>query len=103
MSHRVRAIVLATIAAALVAFLVVQDRVTAAGAGRYVALQRRAQSGQGPPVTIDEVMTPAVQQSVRAGLRSAGIVLVVGLGLAIGTSRRERVPRPRTGAGVTRE
>jgi hypothetical protein len=68
--------------AALAVFLVVQDRVTAAGARRYVALQRSAIAGRTPPVTIDEIMRPAVDRSVRQGVLWGGVVLLVGLGAA---------------------
>ena len=78
---------LVSVAAALVVFLVVQDRVTAAGARRYVALQRAAIAGRTPYVTIDEVMRPAVDRSVRQGVLWGGLVLVVGLGTAIFVSR----------------
>lgn len=75
--------------AALAAFLVVQDRITAAGARRYVALQRVAIAGQTPPVTIDEVMRPAVERSVRQGLVWGALVLAAGLGTAVIASRRD--------------
>ena len=82
MSVRVRWIVLASIAAAVAVFLVVQDRITAAGARDYVARQRAAAAGQAPAVTIDEVMRPAVARSVRAGLLWGGVVLAAGLAIA---------------------
>ncbi len=68
----------ATAVAALATFCVVQDRVTADGARRYVALQREALAGRGKRVTIEEVMQPAVDRSVRDGLLAAGGVAVVG-------------------------
>ena len=73
---------LASIAAAMVVFLVVQDRITAAGARDYVARQRAAALGQAPAVTIDEVMRPAVRRSVRVGLLWGGLVLAAGLATA---------------------
>jgi len=88
MSHPVRAIVLIAVAAAVVVFAVVQDRVTAAGASRYVTRQRAAMAGEAPPVTIDEVMTPAIERSVRQGLLWGGAVLTVGLGIAAAASGR---------------
>lgn len=88
MNRRVRAIVLATVTAALVVFAVVQDRVVASGAGRYAALQRAARTGAGPAVTIDEVMRPAVARSVRDGLLWSGVVLAAGLGIAGVVGRR---------------
>lgn len=87
MSDRVRWIVLGSVVAALAVFLVVQDRVTAAGARRYVALQRSALAGRTPPVTIDEVMQPAVDRSVRQGALWGGVVLLVGLGAAAVVAR----------------
>ena len=67
-----------TVLLALAAFAVVQDRVTASGARRYVALQRDALAGRGKRVTIDEVMQPAIQRSVRDGLLAAGGIVIVG-------------------------
>jgi len=80
--------VLASIAAALVVFLVVQDRVTAGGAREYVARQRASAVGQAPAVTIDEVMRPAVTRSVRVGLLWGGLVLAAGLATAAISARR---------------
>lgn len=74
----VRTILWFTIAAAIVVFCIVQDRVTAEGARRYVALQKAALAGRGSAVTIDEVMQPAVARSVRLALLSSGGVLVIG-------------------------
>jgi hypothetical protein len=71
--------VVASFAAAIVVFLVVQDRVTAGGAREYVARQRAAGVGQTPAVTIDEVMVPAVSRSVRAGAFWGSVVLIAGL------------------------
>jgi hypothetical protein len=67
-----------TVLVALAAFAVVQDRITASGARRYVALQRDALAGRGKRVTIDEVMQPAIQRSVRDGLLAAGGIVIVG-------------------------
>jgi hypothetical protein len=67
-----------TAAVALVAFCIVQDRVTAAGARRYVALQKEALAGRGPRVTILEIMQPAIAASVRDGLLAAGSVMTLG-------------------------
>ena len=99
MTRRVRAIVLVTVAAAVVVFAVVQDRVTASGAGRYGTLQRAAIAGQAPAVTVDEVMTPAIARSVRQGLSWGGAVLAAGLGLAVAVWRGARGSgrRPRGG------
>jgi hypothetical protein len=77
-----------TLAAAIVVFCIVQDRVTAAGARRYVAVQRQALARGGPAVTVDDVMRPAIARSVRLGLASAAAVLVVGLGAGFIARRR---------------
>lgn len=90
MNKHVRWIVLVSVAAAMAVFLVVQDRVTAAGAQRYVALQRSAIAGETPRITIDEVMRPAVERSVRQGALWGGAVLLAGLGVAAAASRRDR-------------
>ena len=79
MRLRPRTIILMTFVLALVVFAVVQDRVTAAGARQYVTLQRAALAGRGAPVTIDEVMIPAVKRSVRQGLAWGGAVMVGGI------------------------
>jgi ABC-type spermidine/putrescine transport system permease subunit I len=63
-------------------FAIVQDRVTAAGARRYAATARQAIADGNKSVTIEEVMAPAVRSSVRWGVASAGLVLLVGLGIA---------------------
>jgi hypothetical protein len=97
MTIRPRGVLLATALAAVVVFAVVQDRITAAGARRYVALQRAALAGRGPAVTVDEIMRPAVAQSVREGLLWSGAVLVSGVGIAAAVSARRVVsdPEPR--------
>ena len=78
-----------TFAAALAVFCVVQDRVTAMGARRYVALQTDALAGRGRHVTIDEIMQPAIAESVRDGLLAAGLVIVIGGVFAWRRSRGE--------------
>jgi hypothetical protein len=88
-SARVRWIVVASIATAIAVFLVVQDRITAAGARDYVARQRAAAAGQGPAVTIDEVMRPAVARSVRAGVLWGGVVLAIGVAAATAAAHLE--------------
>lgn len=88
MNTYVRWIVLASAIAACAVFLIVQDRVTAAGARRYVALQRAAFAGRTPYVTIDEVMRPAVGRSVRQGALWGSVVLAAGLAMATVVSRR---------------
>lgn len=84
-----------TAAAALAVFCVVQDRVTAAGARRYVALQRDAIAGRGPAVTIDGVMGPAIDRSVRLALLWSGAVAACGVtaGLAAGRASRRGARR----------
>ena len=77
-------------AAALVVFCVVQDRVTAAGARQYVAIQREAFAGRAEPVTIDAVVRPAVERSVALASLSSGAVLAVGLAAAAALGRGRR-------------
>ena len=81
---------LAALAVAVALFCVVQDRVTAAGAGRYAALKRAALAGSGPDVALDEVMAPAIRTSVVRGLVWAGAVLAAGL--ALGALQRRPTP-----------
>ena len=90
MTPRPRLVFVVAAIAAFVVFAIVQDRVTAAGARRYVALQRAAIAGRGPAVTVDEVMRPAVERSVQQGLMWGGAVLVAGAGAARIVSRRQR-------------
>ena len=90
MALRPRAILAFTALAALVVFAVVQDRVTAAGARRYVAIQRDALAGRAQPVTVDEIMRPAVERSVQQGLTWSGLVLAGGLTVAGAVARRQR-------------
>ena len=66
--------------AALVVFAVVQDRLTVAGVGQYIAASRDVVPGGRARVTIDEVMEPAVTHAVRQGALWGGAVLVAGLG-----------------------
>src|ERR1051325_6547640 len=97
MALRPRAILVATAVAALVVFAVVQDRVTAEGARRYVALQRDAIAGRGQPVTVDEIMQPAIRHSVQQGLLWGGLVVVAGVGASIAIGRTDpgsRIPHP---------
>lgn len=85
-----RTIVGATIVAALVVFCVVQDRITAAGARRYVSAQRDALAGRGPAVTIDAIMAPAIRDSMTQALFWSGLVLVSGCLLAAARSRADQ-------------
>jgi hypothetical protein len=74
--------------AAVVVFAVVQDRVTVAGVGEYVAAYRDAAEGRRPPVTIDEIMEPAVERSVRKGTLWGGVVLLAGATGMLAARRR---------------
>ena len=80
-----RTVVRATLIAAVVVFCGVQDRITAAGARRYVALHR-----MGTPAAVDEVMRPAVRTSVEGGVTWAGAVVVAGLCAAAVVRRGRR-------------
>jgi hypothetical protein len=79
-----------SVVAAVVVFCVVQDRGTSAGVGRYISAQRAALAGQGPAVTVDEVMGPAIRASVRDGLEWGGLVGAIGLSGASVMARRSR-------------
>ncbi len=98
MAVRPRGILIATALVAVVVFAVIQDRVTAAGARRYVALQRAALAGRGSAVTVDEIMRPAIAQSVHEGLLWGGVVLVSGVGIAAVVAARAAGGDP--GAGI---
>ena len=74
--------------AGFVVFCGVQDRLTAAAARRYVTMQRQALDGNGPLVTIEEVMGPAVDRSVRQASLYGGAVAAAGV--ALGALRRRR-------------
>ena len=82
-----RAVVFTCIAA-IVVFAVVQDRVTVAGVGEYVSAYRDAAAGRRSPVTIDEIMKPAVTRAALQGALWGGAVLVAGLGGTIALWRR---------------
>jgi hypothetical protein len=73
-----RAVLTVAIVIAAVVFSVVQDRVTAAGARQYVDLQLAAAEGRHAPVTVDEIMRPAVRRSVAQGLAWSAVVMMVG-------------------------
>ena len=90
MVFRPRAVLVISALAAVVVFAVVQDRVTAAGARRYVMVQRDALAGRGQLVTIDQIMKPAIARSVQRGLMWGGGVLVAGVSLAGVVSTRRR-------------
>ena len=82
-----RAVVFTCIAA-IVVFAVVQDRVTVAGVGEYVSASRDAAAGRRPPVTIDEIMKPAVARAFQQGALWGGVVLVAGFGGTLAARRR---------------
>lgn len=63
---------------------------TAGGARSYVSRQRQALAGNGPFVTIEEVMGPAVGRSVRQGALSGGAVAAAGVALALAIRQRGR-------------
>ena len=86
--RKVRLVLGVTFAAAVGVFCIVQDRVTAEGARRYVALQQDALRGRRPGVTIDEVMQPAIDRSVRLGLAAAGAVGVTGAAVSVAVRHR---------------
>ena len=79
-----------TLASTFAMFCIVQDRVATNGASLYATLQREALAGRAAPVTIDQVMRPAVRRSVRQGLIWGGVVLVGGLGAAVVLASRRR-------------
>lgn len=65
--------------AAIFTFCLVQDGETSAGVGRYLTAQRAAMAGQGPRVTVDEIMGPANRLAVREGMAWSGRVAMAGL------------------------
>ena len=76
------------VVAAVLTFAVVQDRVTAGGARRYVSQAREAlAAGQRPAATVDEIMEPAIAAGVRRGALWGGLVLAIGLALAVRSGR----------------
>ena len=79
---RPRTILGVTLVAALVVFAVVQDRVTASGARQYVTLQRAALAAGGAPITIEQVMRPAIRRSARQGSMWAAMVMAGGLAVS---------------------
>ena len=86
----VRRLVVLTFLAAFVAFCVVQDRVTAAGASRYALQALAAIDHRQPVAPIESVMRPAIRRSAALGLASAGVVLAAGLGTAAAVARSRR-------------
>jgi hypothetical protein len=80
--------VVATLLLALCVFAVVQDRMTAAAARRYVAMQREAIRTGALPASIDAVMAPGNRRAVRVAGTWAGAVAAAGLGWMVIRSRR---------------
>ncbi|HEY6361935.1 MAG TPA: hypothetical protein VIX63_12560 [Vicinamibacterales bacterium] len=89
MNTRPRTVLLIALAAASVVFCTVQDRVTADGARQYVEMQRAAAVGQSNPVTLDEIMRPAVRRSIEQAAAWSLGVLLTGIVWA-GVLRRRR-------------
>ena len=81
-------LVLISLLAALAVFCVVQDRVTAAGARQYVLLQRAALAAGTSPISIDEVMNPAIERSAQQGMLWSGVTFAVGITTAAVWRRR---------------
>ena len=73
---------------AVVVFCIVQDRLTASGARQYVELQLAAAEGQRGPVTVDEIMRPAVRRSVAQASIWSTVVLVAGAVVAFAVRDR---------------
>ena len=65
--------------AAMFTFCLVQDGETSAGVGRYLTAQRAALAGQGPRVTVDEIMGPANRLAVRDGMAWSGRLAMAGM------------------------
>ena len=84
--------------AAIFTFCLVQDGETSAGVGRYISAQRAALAGQGPRVTVDEIMGPANRLAVREGMAWGGRVAMAGL-VGILVYRRVRL-KPDTASTV---
>jgi hypothetical protein len=91
--RRPRVLIILSLLAGLVAFAIVQDRVTAAGARGYVAAQRQRLATGGAPLAVDSMMTPAVDASVREGLLWGGGVAAAGLIAAAAAARSGRSRR----------
>jgi hypothetical protein len=65
--------------AAIITFCLVQDAETSAGVGRYISAHRAAVAGQGPRVTVDEIMGASNRLALREGLAWSGRVAVAGV------------------------
>ena len=87
--------------AAVITFCLVQDAETSAGVGRYISAQRAALAGNGPRVTVDEIMGPANRLALREGMAWSGLVAMAGvIGLLVYT--RVRLKPDTTNAGDRR-
>jgi hypothetical protein len=75
-------VLVATVIMAAVVFCFVQDRATADGARQYADIQRAAAEGRRHPVTVDEIMGPAVRRSVVQASFWAAAVMVAGAAVA---------------------
>lgn len=87
--------VTASLIAALITFLVVQDRVTYYATVRYAELVRAATVSHTQAPAIDDVMPAAVAQSIRLGLLWGGVVFMGGLGFTALRRRRQDRRQPR--------
>ena len=85
----IRSIVLTCIAA-LAVFAVIQDRITGSGVGQYVAKYHEAVAAKRTPLTIDDVMRPAVAHGVRQGTLWSGATLIAGVAGTVIVRRRAR-------------
>ena len=85
----IRPIALVCIAAVAV-FAVIQDRITVAGVGQYVAMYQESVAARRSPPAIDAIMEPAVARAVREAAIWSGAVLVAGVA---GTAVIRRRPR----------
>jgi len=83
MRLRPRTVLLIALMAAVVMFCSVQDRVTASGARQYVDRQQAAAAGRGNPVSVDEIMRPAVRRSVEDASLWSALVLGAGVVAAV--------------------
>jgi hypothetical protein len=87
--------------AAVITFCLVQDAETSAGVGRYISAQRAALAGNGPRVTVDEIMGPANRLALREGMAWSGLVAMAGL-IGVLIYRRVRLKPDTTNAGDRR-
>ena len=83
MRPRPRTVLLLALVTAVVVFCGVQDRGTASGARQYVDRQQAAAAGRGEPVSVDEIMRPAVRRSVEDASLWSALVLGAGVVAAV--------------------